>query len=108
MHKYQKLNYVALTILLGVSASASAKSFPQDYLNTNHSLGTVQSVLAGDNKANNNGSSVDKKSLASPYHIHELTRAFSNKSDIAEITEKTIEMTDAKSTSNFHLFEQYL
>jgi hypothetical protein len=103
MHKYQKLNYVALTILLGVSASASAKSFPQDYLNTNQSPETVQALVVESNKA----SSVAKKSHSSPHHIHEL-KVFGKKSDTVEIQGKTIEMTDANSTSNFHLFEQYL
>ena len=103
MHKYQKLNYVALTILLGVSASASAKTFPQDYVKTNQSLETVQSVVAERNKV----SSAAKMSHSSPHHIHELS-VFEKKSDTSGIKGKTVEMTDAKSTSNSYLFEQYL
>lgn len=107
MHNYQKMNYVILSLMMSVSATVAAKSFPQDYLNTNQSLETAHAVVAESNKFMNSAFSASPKLQPSPQHIHELQH-YGKKSETVEIKGKMIKMTDAKSTSTFHLFEQYL
>lgn len=105
MHKYQKISFLAVALTLGISATASAQSFPQDYLNKSLAAETKYVVLDETQKVPEGNKNYANPSFS--YHIHRVTNTARAPRPV-EFKTNLVEMSDAKSQSKFYLFNQYL
>ncbi|WP_438969766.1 hypothetical protein [Methylophaga sp.] len=105
MHKYQKISFLAVALTVGISATASAQSFPQDYLNKSVAAETKYVVLDETQKVPEGNKIYANPSFS--YHLHRVANTAKAPRPV-EFNANLVEMSDAKSQSNFHLFNQYL
>lgn len=105
MHKYQKISFLGVALTVGISATASAQSFPQDYLNKSVAAETKHVVLYETQNVPESNKIYANPSFS--YRIHRVENAAKAPRPV-EFNANLVEMSDAKSQSNFHLFNQYL
>jgi len=107
VHTFQKISFLAVMLTLGVSAPASAQSFPQDYLNVNQET-NLNYALDAEYKQGMRINSSFHDQVVSSSHSHNELKKTGNTVQEGKTQDKMMTMTDAKSKSSFHLFTQYL
>jgi hypothetical protein len=107
MYNYQKISFLAVALTLGISATASAQSFPQDYLSLNQSTQSNHAVTVESKPGIRLATSFHDQVIASSHYANELKNT-DTPVEHGKVQDKGMTMTDAKSTSSFHLFTQYL
>ncbi|WP_273149743.1 hypothetical protein [Methylophaga thiooxydans] len=105
MHKYQKISFLAVMLSLGISATASAQSFPQDYVNTGLAVETKQANQVETKKQSESNSILSESSFS--YHVNMVMNAEKAQRPV-QLNSKLIDMSDATSQSDFYLFNRYL
>lgn len=105
MHKYQKSSFLAAILSIGISATASAQSFPQDYVNTGLAVETKQANQVETQKQSESNNILSESSFS--YHVNMVMNAGKVPRPV-ELNSKLIDMSDATFQSDFHFFKQYL